>query len=169
MTLSKRERLAAIGLLVALCALAVDRLLLPGPTQAAAGESAPPRPDVVKLSPALAAPPQAPEDRAPATDPARPVPDVFDLARITEVSDSPNLAAAAQSDTLARAEAFAGSHTLSGTVLGPRPLALVGQQTIELGRDLDGFTLESVTATDATFISDGQRVVLRVRGPARPR
>lgn len=67
-------------------------------------------------------------------------------------------------------DVFVSRHSLQATILGPRPVALVGRRKLHVGDVLDGFVLKSITERKALFVSDdGQRAVLRVaRGRQSP-
>jgi hypothetical protein len=175
MKLNRRERISLISLLAALAALAMDKLLInDAPQSAQAGvdtfipRSA--RQGDAPLQPAVNGAPATPD---PAISPAgnsavptttAPAPDVFSWARMpgAALSARPALAAPTATQPAAAAEAFRGAHQLSGTLLGPRPLALIGQRAHRKGDMLDGFVLESISEDHVVFVSDGERVTLRV-------
>lgn len=163
MKLNRRERISLISLLAALAALAMDKLLLSETPQAAEaglynGASAAPSASQ-DAAPGSGGSPEATADvpRAPAT-----APDVFSWTRIPHAAPAarPTLDDAGPSDV--SVETFRATHTLRATLLGPRPMALIGDQTYRIGETLDGFVLESISESEVAFVSDSQRVVLRV-------
>lgn len=165
MKLSRRDRGALIVLLSGAIALTVDKLLLPPPDAAAAGEvpAGPAEPTLVNsLDDLLAStPPPAPEPEWS----REPIQDVFALSRLAA------LHAGRDGDREESAcELFLSRHSLQATILGPRSVALVGRRKLHVGDVLDGFVLESITEREALFVSDdGQRAVLRVaRGRQSP-
>lgn len=165
MKLAKRERYGALALLIALAGLTADKLLLPQtPRSAEAAEDAG-SPGSAALA-ALTLPPSAgPASQGSAGQlDAGPlsVPDVFAWARLVEIA-APRKAELAPTDAAAvAADEFAARHVLWGTVLGPRPRALVDSRTLAEGDILDGFTLKEIAAEQVVFLSDAARVVLRV-------
>ena len=160
MTLSRRDRGILIALLLAVVALAVDRLLLPGPSQ------------VLAVSPEVVVPMLAadkltedilPEMLSPTainTQPPLPVLDVFDLNRLASLGTGGRQANKQPEET--SVESFIRRHTLRATVLGPRPVALVGQRMLQVGDHLDGYELIAITERQAVFVSDDDQAVLRV-------
>jgi len=162
MRLSRRDRAALIVLLLAVGALAVDRLLLPAPVSAQANNAdaaacpatMPSLDQLLASSPAAAAPDQ----------PWTPVPDVFDLARLGGAvlrEALPEIRA--EEDAV---ESFVRAHSLQATVLGPRPMALVGRRKVRVGESLDGFELTRVTDREAVFVSDRGTAILRISRPS---
>lgn len=160
MTLSRRDRGILIALLLAVVALAVDRLLLPEPSQVLAVS-----PEVVV--PMLAADkliedilPEMPSPPAINTRPPPPVLDVFDLNRLASLGAGGRQANNQPEET--SAESFIRRHTLRATVLGPRPVALVGERMLQVGNHLDGYELIAISERQAVFVSDDDQAVLRV-------
>lgn len=160
MKLGKRERFAMIALLVAVGSLALDKLLLPEPEAAVATPAEQPAQENFTLPPLDALKIESPTTTrlGPETD----VPDVFDRSRLPSVDTQQRAALRVSEQDLALSE-FSAKHTLSATVMGPCPLALVGGRTLRIGDRLDGFVLESIDQHEAVFISDGRRVTLKVR------
>ncbi len=164
MKLARRERLALITLLSALVALCVDKILLPEPASAIAAVTYTAEQDLMKVT----LPPEpatllreAPQRAAQALLLA--VPDVFDRSRLEALIGRPGAEpASAEAQRVSLSAEFRRAHTLRATLLGPRPVALVGDRALRVGDKLDGFVLDSVADREAVFLSDGKRVVLRV-------
>ncbi|TWT41168.1 hypothetical protein RAS1_38620 [Phycisphaerae bacterium RAS1] len=163
MSLDRRSRIALGLMLIALLALAVDRLILPRPQAASAAGSA--SPDGTEADGGSAAPAAIPP-----SDPERAVPeaeftvaDVFALSRI-----GVRHAANAASDERASAEAFAAAHVLRGTLLGPEPAALLDRRRVRVGQQVDGFTLVEVSRDGAVFSNGSETVALRITSRRTP-
>lgn len=152
MNLDRRSRIALGLMLLALLALAVDRLVLPPPRAAvAAGPSGDDsaRPAEFDTDPAL--PPPEPERRVPPAD--FETSDVFALSRIGVQAIPPKDAAARLN-----AESFSAVHVLRGTLLGPSPAALLDRRQVRVGQSVDGYRLIEVKR-DAAVFSDGVETV----------
>lgn len=153
MKINRRERIGISVFLVALLALAVDRLLLTdAEPRAAAAAQAPSR--LASAADLAALQPQPLPSSAPDL-----VENVFAWARVRSAGTAPATEVAVLSE-------FQQQHQLEGVVLGPRPAAVISGRVVHLGGVLNGFRLEEVSRTSATFVADQQRVTLTIRRPA---
>ncbi|MFH1747145.1 MAG: hypothetical protein ABIG44_08905 [Planctomycetota bacterium] len=160
MKLSKRDRLALIVLMGGVAALCVDKLLFPPlRTASATGQEA-----TALSSSLLAATSQAMNsqdfelDKLPELPP---IPNVFDLKRVEtlDLRAAPPARGQLAQQTL---DLFVKEHTLHAIIFGPNPIALVGYRKFQVGDQLDGFVLESISEREAVFLSDAGRAVLRM-------
>ena len=160
MTLSRRDRRILIVLLLAVVALTVDRLLLPEPSQvlAVSPEGIESTLTADKLMEDLL--PEMPSPPTINTQPPLPVVNVFDLNRLGNLS----FGGAKSNNQLEEtsAESFSRRHTLRATVLGPRPVALVGERMLQVGNHLDGYELIAISEHQAVFVSDDEQAILQV-------
>jgi len=64
------------------------------------------------------------------------------------------------------AQLFARTHRLQGVMVrGPRSRAVVNNQCVPVGCEIDGFRLVSVSPGQALFEADGQQILLELRKP----
>lgn len=190
MTLTRRQRWSLILFLVALAALALDKLLLSsGLAAAQAGVSPAPGGDEASESihrlgsvgstpavdNALATAQRVLERKrdliadadgiaALISKVGGPTPDVFNWDRIFGTNGINDVRNGARRTTV---NAFRESHQLTATLLGPQPVALIGGKMYRVGDPLGGFTLDAVRAGEAEFVSDGNRIILKVPTPWR--
>jgi hypothetical protein len=181
-SLNRRQRIGLVALLTALVSLMMDRLLLtaePATALAGVSESPPLSGQAERGGPAaqadagvgawlqslggeIDAARQAAQTSSAAKGQPAPA-DVFDWQRLGGLlAGGPGGATAADEDAEQRAEQFRGKHTLVATLLGPSPMALVGERTLHIGDSLDGFRLSAVRSGEADFVSDDVVVVLQV-------
>ena len=193
MTLTRRQRWSLIVFLVALAALALDKLLLSsGPAAAQAEVSPAPSGDEASESihrlGSLGSTPAV--DNALATaqrilerkrdliaDPdgiaalisrvGDATPDVFNWDRIFGTNGANGKSDDRVGARQTTANAFRDSHQLTATLLGPQPVALIGGNMYRVGDPLDGFTLDAVRAGEAEFVSDGTTIIPKVPSPWR--
>ncbi len=187
MTLTRRQRYSVIVLLVALAALALDKLLLSSePASALAGV----RPEGVAAAgtgddfpsqhegtPALAErllerrtarrtlSGSVPTLNVPVLNVAQP--DIFSWDRLAGADRTTGISAAEELNgrRVHTAGAFQAAHTLNATLLGPQPMALIDGRTYRVGEDIDGLVLTAVRAGEAVFVSGDMTVVLSVPSP----
>jgi hypothetical protein len=192
-TLTRRQRWSLIAFLVALAALALDKLLLSSAPAAAlagvshnlggidAGQS------IHRIG---SAGPTSAVDNALATAErillhkrhlsenaggiaaaiskvGDATPDVFNWNRIFGTNAANGISDDRSGVRRTTANAFRESHQLTATLLGPQPVALIGGNMYRVGDVLDGFTLDAVRAGEAVFVSDGVNIILRVPTPWR--
>lgn len=183
MTINRRERNAMIALLLAVVALAADKLLLPARPSAARAEgastAATENGSPAGTSEALPSDdpdvelPKFPRRAASASDAAAPeLPDVFDWMRLVRHGAARGTTDASGAGWGAgmgagqnSAAAFLQNHKLQATLLGPKPRAVVDGRTFAVGDTLDGFVLRAVHAGRVEFVSDDATVVLEVPQP----
>jgi hypothetical protein len=156
MNLSRRDKIAVSLLGLAGVALAVDRLILPPPADALGAQVGADLVSSRSIDEILADMPSSLPQRDFAADS---IPDVFDVARVEAVR---LVAERPPADALAQAMAadFQRRHRLTAVVLGPHPVALVGQVPVQIGDELDGHTLVEVSESAALFVSDTGPVTL---------
>lgn len=182
MKLRRREIIGVAVLLLALVGYACDRLLFE-PRAAIAATDAPDGTGAAELPGAgkKSSPTDNPADSlerldrflaetaepglSDAVDSIALVPDVFDTHRAPNRTAAPSAAVETVNSPRENAEKFRAEHRLTAVILGPRPLALVGDTALRVGQSVDGFQLKSIQATFAVFVSDGIEVVLQVPGP----
>lgn len=162
MKLTRRQRWWLCGLVVALVAMAMDRLLLPRPIAAASAASSPTSrpaagtPNFAALDAAMAELNQAGSDHPP--QPELSLPDVFARARAAAAIQLDP----AQKAAPTRCDEFAARYRLVATITGAAPAAVIGLRVIRIGESLEAFRLESVGDGWAEFVSDAGSVRLEV-------
>lgn len=186
MTLTRRRRYSVIVLLVALAALALDKLLLSSTPEAAlagvrsedvaanSGDDSPSQQEgTAALAERLLARRTArrplsvgaPTLNMPVLNAAPP--DIFSWDRLAGADGTAGISAAAELNGLPAhtAEAFQTAHRLKATLLGPQPMALIDDRTYRVGDALGDFVLTAVRADEAVFVSGDRTVVLSVPSP----
>ena len=187
MTLTRRQRYSVIVLLVALAALALDKLLLSSTPEAALagvryegvsaaglGDDSPSQHDGTAalaerlLERRTARRPlsgSVPSLNMPFLNAAQP--DVFSWDRLAGADRTAgiNLAGELKGRRARTVEAFQSAHGLQATLLGPHPMALIDGRTYSVGDPIDGLVLTTVRAGEVVFISDDMTVVLSVPSP----
>ena len=159
--LTRRQIWMGGALLIALFMLVMDRWLGPAQSPISALASPASNPDAKALIAGqikgLALLPAAtPENEARAE-----IPDVFNSTRIAIRVAPPPEVASNPSLEISSTGSFAQRYALQGVVLSKRPAVLIGRQLLRVGERLGGFTLESVSAEGAVFVSpDDKRVTL---------
>lgn len=86
--------------------------------------------------------------------------DAFEPSAAT-ASDAPEAELAAP--RIDHGEAFRGAHTLTGTMVGPRPTALLDGRVIEVGTQLDGFTVVEIARGRVVWHGHDTTVTLTVQ------
>lgn len=164
MNLSKRQKWLLGGAVCAAGGWAADRWLLPDPASAAAAQQPVERgpvPNAVGTSAADASfnlPPPA----TPLSEVQRSASDVFDWQRLALRVEQPQQVPSGSESRLS-GPSFAAQYALRATVLGPEPVALVGQRKMHRGDSLGGYVLKEILADAAVFQSEsGDRAVLHV-------
>lgn len=187
MTLSRRQRYSVIVLLVALAALALDKLLLSskpasalagvhseGVAAAGAGETFPSQYEgTAALAERLLERRRArgplsggvPTLKVPVLNAAQP--DIFSWDRLSGADRTAGIKAARglNGGRAPTAEEFSAAHQLEATLLGPQPMALIDGRTYRVGKIIDGLVLTAVRAGEAVFVSGDMTVVLSVPSP----
>ena len=177
--MTKERKIYLAVFLVAMTALAVDRLMVPsasGPADASAqapqatapGELPQAIEQLIEGSPLEA---QAPTPTAALTQRLDSVASAWDLKAAAPkdvfVPGQPwQQAQEAQqaAETPDPAELFGQAHQLCGVMLsgGGKAMAIVDDKCLAIGETVGEFRLESVTADTATFVASDSKVVLRI-------
>ncbi|MCG3125203.1 MAG: hypothetical protein CHACPFDD_00018 [Phycisphaerae bacterium] len=164
MKLTRRQRWWLCGLVVALIAMAMDRLLLPRPAAATARPAPSPTSRPSAATPNIAALDAAIAElgRVLSADPTRVEPSPPDVFARTRAAAAVLADAPPPQPAPTRADEFAARYRLAATITGAAPAAVIGRRVIRIGETIETFTLRAVGDGWAEFVSDDGSVRLEV-------